>query len=93
MNLVLGESCKGVRVDQLRGRAMFVHGDSFYRVVDTIGDGIKAVYPSGHVLCTNQKIGTLRLLRGDVHVVVVTPCDEEIRLREATPQEIRDVLK
>lgn len=87
---VITKQCDGVQLKKLRGRAIFIHGDSFYRVVDEIGQGIQLNKSPNMVMVTNQKIGTLRLLDGNIHVIPLKPCEgsEEIRLTEVPKDEM-----
>lgn len=76
------QCCKGIPVRKLKGRAIFKHGDSWYRRVDSVGQGITLDHSGGHVVIVNLKIGTLREIPGNIHVEIYEPCpDHTLMLR------------
>jgi len=85
-NFIVKEKCKGIPVGKLKGSVIFMHGGSYYRVVDTINNGISVKYTRNHVLVTNQKIGSLRELHKDIYVIPLCHC-EDINLYEIPESE------
>ena len=77
MEFQISPFCSGTRVDRLKGRAIFKHGGSFYRVVDSSGQGVTLEHSPCHVVIVNLKTGTLREIKGSIHVEPLRPCKEQ----------------
>ena len=67
------------RVGDLRGRAIFIHGSSMYRVVDSTGEGVDLRCPKHQRVVVNLKIGSLRCLDKNI-MVDVYDTDDVINL-------------
>lgn len=66
--------CRGVHVWRLSGRAMFKHGGSWYRRVESCGQGVSLNHSANNIVIMNLKCGTLREIHAKTMVEVYEMC-------------------
>lgn len=84
----------GVAVGKLNDKALFMHGNSMYRVLGTTGQGVRVTCSPNNTVILNLKCGTLREIRSDIHVVPLTMDNEVlIPVRNVRYDELHSFMK
>ena len=78
MKFQVKENCEGVPVFKLSGRAYFRHGGSWYKRVESCGQGVDLRHSKGYVVIMNTKCGTLREISATIHVEPFKVCNDSI---------------